>query len=127
MSCILIVSQYYKDIQGFVVKDKTTTEETWKKFLCDIEDYKRDEDCMRKYHFGDFEGFEDLDCRHNVNDISGDIYVIHCSSVGVAFEWLEEIKENNKGFNSKRFQEEISKHHDRNKLEDIIDRHFELL
>ena len=128
MRCILIISQYYGDIQGFIVKYKTTTEEDWKNFISDLEKYKRDDAyCKRDYYFGDFEGFEALDCRHNVNDISGDIYVISCVNVEEAVYQLERIKEQSEIRIIKRFEKEILEHHDRNNLAEIIDRHFEIL
>ena len=128
MKCILIVSQYYGDIQGFIVNYKMTSDTHWKKFLCDMEDYKRtDEERKRAYYFGDFNRFDELDGRYNVNDVSGDFYVFSCPSVEYAIEQLEEVKKRNKRAIPKRLKGAVSEHHERYELEEIVERHFEIL
>ena len=127
MKCILIVSQYHGDIQGFIVKYRSTTEDDWKKFICDLEDYKRSKEDKKEYYFGDFEGVKTLDYRHNVNDISGDIYVLLCPSVGNAVEQLERIKRRDKVLSGRRYKKELLEHHNGNELEEIMKKHFEIL
>ncbi len=129
MRCTLIVSQYYGDIQGFIVNRKMTTQTHWKKFICDMEDYKRnDEERKKEYYFGDFENFDDAHYyRYNLNDISGDIYVFFCPSVGYAIEQLEEVKKRNKRAIPKSLKKEVSEHHKEYKLYEIVEKHFEIL
>lgn len=89
---VLIVSQYYYSHHCFVVSAK---EESYREkaltLIEKLEDYKRDNDDERPYHYGSFRerAYTEISGRWNVND-AGDIYFIPCDSVTEALQRAEE-------------------------------------
>ncbi len=89
---VLIVSQYYYSHHCFVVSVK---EESYREkaltLIEKLEDYKRDDDDERPYHYGSSreKAYTEISGRWNVND-AGDIYFIPCGSVTEALQRAEE-------------------------------------
>ena len=89
---VLIVSQYYYSHHCFVV---STEEENYREkalsLIEKLEDYKRNDDDERPYHYGATRenAYTEISGRWNVND-AGDIYFIPCVSVTEALQRAEE-------------------------------------
>lgn len=89
---VLIVSQYYYSHHCFVV---SAEEENYREkaltLIEKLEDYKRDDDDERPYHYGSSceNAYMEISGRWNVND-AGDIYFIPCKSVTEALQKSEE-------------------------------------
>lgn len=77
---VLIVSQYYYSHHCFVVSaEEESYREKALSLIEKLEDYKRDDDDERPYHYGSFRemAYTEISGRWNVND-AGDIYFIPC-------------------------------------------------
>lgn len=89
---VLIVSQYYYSHHCFVI---SAEEESYREkaltLIEKLEDYKRDDDDERQYHYGSprENAYTEISGRWNVND-AGDIYFIPCKSVTEALQKSEE-------------------------------------
>lgn len=89
---VLIISQYYYSHHCFVVSSE---EEAYREkalsLIERLEDYKRNDDDKRPYHYGSFRenAYMVISGRWNVND-AGDIYFIPCKSVTEALQKAEE-------------------------------------
>ena len=89
---VLSVSQYYYSHHCFVV---STEEENYREkalsLIEKLEDYKRNDDDERPYHYGATRenAYTEISGRWNVND-AGDIYFIPCVSVTEALQRAEE-------------------------------------
>ena len=89
---VLIVSQYYYSHHCFVV---SAEEESYREkaltLIEKLEDYKRNDDDERPYHYGSprENAYMEISGRWNVND-AGDIYFIPCGSVTEALQKSEE-------------------------------------
>lgn len=89
---VLIVSQYYYSHHCFVV---SSAEDDYREkalsLIEKLEDYKRDDDDERPYHYGSSRenAYTEISGRWNVND-AGDIYFIPCKSVTEALQKSEE-------------------------------------
>lgn len=90
---VLIVSQYYYSHHCFVV---SAEEESYREkaltLIEKLEDYKRNDDDERPYHYGSLfygNAYTEISERWNVND-AGDIYFIPCESVTEALQRAEE-------------------------------------
>lgn len=89
---VLIVSQYYYSHHCFVV---SAEEESYREkaltLIEKLEDYKRNDDDERPYHYGSSRenAYTEISGRWNVND-AGDIYFIPCGSVTEALQRAEE-------------------------------------
>lgn len=89
---VLIVSQYYYSHHCFVVSaEEEGYREKALSLIEKLEDYKRDDDDERPYHYGSFRemAYTEISGRWNVND-AGDIYFIPCKSVTEALQKSEE-------------------------------------
>lgn len=89
---VLIVSQYYYSHHCFVVSaEEKNYREKALTLIEKLEDYKRDDDDERPYHYGSFRemAYTEISGRWNVND-AGDIYFIPCKSVAEALRRAEE-------------------------------------
>lgn len=90
---VLIVSQYYYSHHCFVV---SASEDGYREkalsLIEKLENYKRDDDNERPYHYGTLfreNAYTEISGRWNVND-AGDIYFIPCGSVTEALQRAEE-------------------------------------
>ena len=89
---VLIVSQYYYSHHCFVV---SAEEENYREkaltLIEKLEDYKRNDDDERPYHYGWSRGnaYTEISGRWNIND-AGDIYFVPCGSVTEALQRAEE-------------------------------------
>lgn len=89
---VLIVSQYYYSHHCFVV---SAAEDGYREkalsLIEKLDDYKRNDDDERPYHYGSSRenAYIKIDGRWNVND-AGDIYFIPCKSVAEALQKAEE-------------------------------------
>ncbi len=90
---VLIVSQYYYSHHCFVVSaEEGNYREKALTLIEKLEDYKRDDDNERPYHYGTLfreNAYMEISGRWNVNDV-GDIYFIPCKSVTEALQKAEE-------------------------------------
>ncbi len=89
---VLIVSQYYYSHHCFVVSaEEENYREKALSLIEKLEDYKRNDDDERPYHYGSFRdrAYIEISGRWNVND-AGDIYFIPCGSVTEALQRAEE-------------------------------------
>lgn len=132
----LIVSQYRHSYYTFIVKVPTDIA-TFKSCLlgvtAELEEYKRDETDKSEIHYGDLEYLLDdskeIFYRYNVND-SGDIYIINNSSINRLKEeseyYILERYKASRGYKRKEVIEEIGKHHNYNKVREIIEKYFEI-
>ena len=127
----LIISQYYHSRHSFIVEYPNNYINTCEKFLEDIEDYKRGNK-KQPYQYGDFgyRNTEKIFPRYNVND-EGDIYVINSRSIAYLVDFakkyfLDSYKESRR-YIKKNILNEISQHHDFDKIATIVDKHFNIL
>ena len=90
---VLIVSQYYYSHHCFVVSaEEENYREKALSIIEKLEDYKRNDDDERPYHYGTLfreNAYTEISGRWNVND-AGDIYFIPCKSVTEALQKSEE-------------------------------------
>ena len=132
----LIVSQYRHSYHTFIVKVPTDIA-TFKSCLLDVieklERYKRDETDTNEIHYGDLEYLLDdskeIFYRYNVND-TGDIYIINNTSINnlkdTAFYYMLEAYKKGRGYKRKEIMNEIYKHHQYDKIREIIESSFEI-
>ena len=130
---VVIISQYYHSYHSFVVEFDGQFIEKARAFTEELETYKRDEnEQKRDINYGDLAPkYSGLDrARHNVND-SGDIYFLSKETVN---ECLHEIQyydkqavEFAKGRKKNAIVEDISKHHNYEKVKEIVKKHFTLV
>lgn len=137
---VLIVSQYYYSHHCFVV---SATEENYRKkalsLIEKLEDYKRNDDDERPYHYGSFRdnAYTKISERWNVND-AGDIYFIPCGSVTEALQRAEEFNSelnkmqwlkgrNLKAAQRKVIEKNIDKHHLYSRISKIVGECFAVL
>lgn len=137
---VLIVSQYYYSHHCFVVSAK---EENYREkaltLIEKLEDYKRNDDDERPYHYGSSRenAYTKISGRWNVND-AGDIYFIPCKSVTEALQRAEEFNtELNKtqwfkgrglkAAQRKVIEQNIDEHHLYSRTAKIVDECFAVL
>ena len=127
----LVISQYYHSRHSFIVEYPNNFINTCEKFLEDIEDYKRG-NRKQPYQYGDF-GYRTTDKvfqRYNVND-EGDIYVINSCSinhlVGFVKKYSLDTYKETRQYIKKNILQEINEHHDYDKIQQIVDKHFNIL
>jgi len=131
----LIVSQYYHSRHTFVVKHDERFLEKAKAFASELNTYKRDEGSTKPMNLGDLEYVHDIlksseiRSRYNIND-SGDIYFLQSDSEqrckDMAAEYHEISRRESRGFKSKAVKTAIAEHHDRTKVYDIVQKHFDI-
>lgn len=127
----LIVSQYYHSRHMFIVHIKDDFIEKAKKFSYELMAYKRDEGKQKELDAGDLDYIksDEIRRRYNIND-SGDIYFIqspyanYCMSV--AIEYREDSIRESRGFQKKVITNAIEKHHNYNKVKEILEKYFEI-
>lgn len=136
---VLIISQYYHSHNMTICEVPKDFEEKARILIEELEKYKRNPECNSKIHYGDFEDCKSLGLfrkrnfdskygRLNVNDISGDIYFILSNSMQRLIEDIVEYSEKQWGASkqsNKKIRESIDRHHDKFKLKEIIEKHFE--
>lgn len=135
---ILIISQYYYSHHCFAVSaDEEDFREKALTLIEMLEDYKRSENNQREYKYGypRDEAYTDISVRWNVND-AGDIYFIPCRSIsevlGQAAEYNTDymLATRYKGMPKKqreKIETEIYKHHNFDKIENIVLNNFEII
>ena len=124
----LIVSQCYHQHHQFIVKMTPNFLEKARSFVADLKKYKGSQ-----YHWlGDVGNTNKLIRRYNYNGSEGDIYIINSDSI---LKLLEEVKEycgyEERGSayfeDSVEVAEHLEKHHDFNKVKDIVSKYFQIL
>ncbi|MFR1676671.1 MAG: hypothetical protein ACLSVP_08260 [Fusobacterium sp.] len=124
----LIVSQCYHQHHQFIVKMTPNFLEKARNLVADLKKYKGSQ-----YHWlGDVGNTNKLIRRYNYNGSEGDIYIINSDSI---LKLLEEVKEycgyEERGIayfeDSVEVAEHLEKHHDFNKVKDIVGKYFEIL
>ena len=135
---VLIVSQYYHSYIQKICMVQDDFVEQAKKMIEELEDYKRDphEKETRPVYYGDLdEKYSESvkrkleqDGRINLND-AGDIYFELSDSVeDLVDEVVEYGRKSEETYKinkrSKRIMEEVSKHHNRSMVADIIKKYF---
>ena len=128
----LIVSQYYHSRHSFVVEfagDKFM--EQAKKFVTELEKYKRKPTTEREIDFGDltYKQIGEIWSRYNIND-QGDIYIINAHSVNrcmhEANEYHEISARESRGYKRKLVTVAIEEHHDYGMVKNIVEKYFEI-
>lgn len=131
----LIVSQYYHSRHTFIVGHDERFLERAKAFVTELSVYKRNEDDTRPINFGDLSYIHEvlqspeIRIRYKIND-SGDIYfrqstsIEHCENMAV--EYHETSIYESKEFKTKKITNEILKHHDYDRVREIVEKHFEI-
>lgn len=127
----LIISQYYYSRHSFIVAFPDNFIEVCKKFIQEIEDYKRD--CKgRQYSFGDI-GYiksESYSSRYNVND-DGDIYFINSNNLNylkaVAEQYCLTSYKESRPYQPKRITKAIEEHHEYDEIYKIVSKYFKIL
>lgn len=124
----LIVSQCYHQHHQFIVKMTPNFLEKARNLVADLKKYKGSQ-----YHWlGDVGNTNKLIRRYNYNSSEGDIYIINSDSI---LKLLEEVKEycgyEERGIayfeDSVEVAEQLEKHHDFNKVKDIVSKYFQIL
>ena len=124
----LIVSQCYHQHHQFIVKMTPNFLEKARNLVADLKKYKGSQ-----YHWlGDVGNTNKLIRRYNYNGSEGDIYIINSDSI---LNLLEEVKEycgyEERGIayfeDSIEVAEHLEKHHDFNKVKDIVSKYFQIL
>lgn len=124
----LIISQCYHQHHQFIVKMTPNFLEKARNLVADLKKYKGSQ-----YHWlGDVGNTNKLIRRYNYNGSEGDIYIINSDSI---LKLLEEVKEycgyEERGIayfeDSVEVAEHLEKHHDFNKVKDIVGKYFEIL
>ncbi|MEY8327334.1 hypothetical protein AALB47_26125 [Lachnospiraceae bacterium 54-11] len=133
---VLIVSQYYHSYVQKICEVQGDFVEKARNMIQELENYKRDSHEARSFYYGDLdEKYSDSikkalnqGGRMNLND-AGDIYFELSNSVDYLIDEVieygrksEETYKINK--RSKRIMEDVSKHHNKSIITDIIKRHF---
>jgi hypothetical protein len=129
----LIVSQYYHSRHMFIVNITDNFIEKARAFAIELMSYKRGEEAQgRKNYLGDLDPDyckEELRSRYNIND-SGDIYFINSLYANrcmlEAFNYKEDSRRETVGFKRKDVLESISKHHNYDRVCEIVKKHFEI-
>lgn len=83
---VVVISQKGHSYRVFFCRGRDNT--NWTKLVKNIEDYKRGYEA--EGYLGDFCRKFDYSCRFNVNDASGDIYVIPIESINQGIERVKE-------------------------------------
>lgn len=137
---VLIVSQYYYSHHCLVV---SAAEDGYREkalsLIERLEDYKRNDDDERPYHYGSFRenAYTEISRRWNVND-AGDIYFIPCGSVTEALQRAEEFNSelnktqwykgrNLKAAQRKVIEKNIDEHHLYSRISKIVGECFAVL
>lgn len=124
----LIISQCYHQHHQFIVKMTPDFLEKARNLVADLKKYKGSQ-----YHWlGDVGNTNKLIRRYNYNGSEGDIYIINSDSI---LKLLEEVKEycgyEERGIayfeDSVEVAEHLEKHHDFNKVKEIVEKYFEIL
>lgn len=135
---VLIVSQYYYSHHCFVVSvDEENYREKALSLIEKLEDYKRNDDDERPYHYGATRenAYTEISGRWNVND-AGDIYFIPCKSVTEALQKSDNSELNKtqwlkgrelKAAQRKIIEKNIDKHHLYSRISKIIGECFTVL
>ena len=124
----LIISQCYHQHHQFIVKMTPNFLEKARKLVADLKKYKG----SQYFWLGDVGNTNKLIRRYNYNGSEGDIYIINSNSI---LNLLEEVKEycgyEERGIayfeDSVEVAEHLEKHHDFNKVKDIVGKYFEIL
>lgn len=132
----LIVSQYRHSYHTFIVKvpsDIATFKSCLLGVVEELEKYKRSSEDTRKTHYGDLEylldNSKEIFHSYNIND-AGDIYIRNYNSINdlkdEAVYYESKIHTKNRGRIANYILEDTSKHHDYNKIYEIIKKYFEI-
>lgn len=124
----LIISQCYHQHHQFIVKMTPDFLEKAREMVADIKEYKG----SKYLNLGDLGNTNKIIRRYNYNGSEGDIYIINSDSI---LKLLEEVKEycgyEERGIayfeDSVEVAEHLEKHHDFNKVKDIVGKYFEIL
>lgn len=132
----LIISQYRHSYHTLIVKvpnDIATFKSCLLGVVEELERYKRDSKDTREIHYGDLEYLLDdnkeIFYSYNVND-AGDIYIRNHSSINrlkddaIYYKKNEYIK--GRGRIANYVLEDISEHHNYNRIYEIIEKYFEI-
>jgi hypothetical protein len=132
----LIISQYRWSRHSFIVKFEDNFLEKAKAFATELMTYKRGKNNNGwakppEENLGDLTYHKDdkIYPRYNVND-AGDIYFINTKYANyckdVAFEYAETSRRETVGYKPKALIDDISTHHNYNKVKEILEKHFEI-
>ncbi|MGN1326533.1 MAG: hypothetical protein ACI4VQ_00380 [Clostridia bacterium] len=128
----LLISQYYHSRYSFIIEFPENFFDIMKKFIEEIEDYKRDNK-GRPYAYGDIgylKSQNHIGYRYNIND-EGDIYIINSNSINdlkdITNEYFLKSYRESKQYIKKQIINDINNHHDYETIENIVKKYFILL
>lgn len=130
----LIVSQQYHSYHQFLVEHDENFAKNIINVAREIMQYKRVDGEERKEYLGDLNYMTTngkFSSRYNINDISGDIYIMNFETLEGALyyhkEYVVDQIRYSKGYKNKSVMEHINKYHQRDKIRDIIIKHLYIL
>lgn len=130
----LIVSQQYHSYHQFLVEHDENFAKNIINAAKEIMEYKRIKDHGRGEYLGDLNYMTtngNFKSRYNINDISGDIYIMNFETLEGALyyhkEYVMDQIRYSKGYKKKSVMEHINKYHQRDKIRDIIEKHLNIL
>lgn len=129
----LVISQYSYSRHMFIVKIDENFIDKARECAVELMAYKRGDAVTDKTYLGDLDPEYTQDKktrqRYNINDY-GDIYFINFTyatrCMYEAFKYKEDSRRESAGYQKKGLVQQISRHHDLNKVRDIISKHFEI-
>lgn len=129
----LIVSQYYHSRHIFLVKIDENFIESARNFVSELEKYKRGSEDLREIYLGDLDEKycgDELRSRYNIND-AGDIYFINGNYANhlmyEGYHYYECTRRESVGYKRKTVTEDIAKHHNYSKVEEIVEKYFKIV
>jgi len=129
----LIISQYYHSRHSFIVKHDENFIGNARKFAIELMAYKREQENKRGIYLGDLDEkytYGGICPRYNIND-SGDIYFTQTHFANnckdIAIQYARDSFKESRGYKKKAVVEAISKHHNYNRVKEIVEKYFEIV
>lgn len=128
----LIISQYYHSYHYFIVMIPNNVNfiRTLREFTKELDCYKGSTRCLKNSDVFYYEETDEIEHRYNVNS-NGDIYFLNFCTSNAAQQYIQKsIHETNetryfrRGYKKKSVLEDIRKHHDYDKVREIVEKHF---
>ena len=125
----LIISQYYHSYHYFIVMIPNDVNyiRTLREFTEELDSYKGSTRCLKDSDVFYYKETNKIKHRYNVNS-NGDIYFLNFCTSNAAQQYIQksihETRYFRRGYKKKSVLEYISKHHDYDKVREIVEKHF---
>lgn len=125
----LIISQYYHSYHYFIVMIPNDVNyiRTLREFTEELDSYKGSTRCLKNSDVFYYKETNKIKHRYNVNS-NGDIYFLNFCTSNAAQQYIQksihETRCFRRGYKKKSVLEYISKHHDYDKVREIVEKHF---